>query len=380
MTKKILWLVAMLCISLPAFSQTKTDSTKVSADEEPPLDFSQFSGDADVSTETIKDGVKRYCTAKIFGISPTKLVSVSYDYQFGYKMTTDKVQIPNTSLEQAETKNVSATHGLRLAANFPIISKNSITVNLGATYWETHYDFQNPDKVVSPLFKSLDHTALRSTGINLTVFKPLNEKNFILVQTSHDLNGDYHLSEFQSLGLAKHSLMAIFGWKKHDRLQFGFGAARTYRVGALNYIPVVLYNFTAENRKWGIEAVFPARVHYRRSFSPRSLLLFGYELEGNSYYLRNRGNVFGNEPTTNKPYDDLELRRSELRIRMVYETSLYQFIWLSVQAGYRYNWRNSYNIDRGDGFRSFFANDPYTFTNTVTNPLYFSVGINLVSP
>jgi hypothetical protein len=142
----------------------------------------------------------------------------------------------------------------------------------------------------------------------------------------------------------------------------------------------VLYNYTSENRKWGIEAVFPARVHYRRSFSPRSLLLFGYELEGNSYYLRNRGNQFGNDPDTSAPYNNLELRRSELRIRMIYETSLYQFIWLSVQAGYRYNWRNSYNIDKKDMYRSFTSDAPYTFTNSVTNPLYFQLSLNLVSP
>jgi hypothetical protein len=366
--KKIFVTAAMVsCLGMAtAYAQTTADST-AAAGSEPEMDFSQFAGDIEEAT-----GVKRYCTSKIFGISPTKLVSVGYDYQLGYDMTS------NTGGGSSEnTRKVSATHGLRLLANFPIISHNKITVNLGATYMETNYNFENPATLTSGLTKSLNASALRSTGVNLTVFKPLNEKNFILLQTSHDLNGDYRLDEWQSLGYVRHSVLGVFGWKKHDRLQFGFGAARTYRVGALNYIPVVLYNYTSENRKWGVEAVFPARAHYRRSFSPRSLLMLGYELEGHTYRLQNRDQVFNADGKTHR---DLELKRSELRLRVIYERSLYDFIWLSVQAGYRYNWRNSYNIDHGDAFRSFFSNDPYVFTNSVTNPLYFNVSINLVSP
>ncbi len=381
MRKQLLFFVTALGMSMSVLAQTKADSTKTT-DEEPPMDFSQFGGDMAVSTGTLNDGVKRYCTSKVFGISPTKLLSLGYDYQAGFDMKANvAANPPNANLDTySETQKVSSMHGVRFIANFPVISKNSLTVNLGATYMESNYQFANPaSEMKSGLTRSLNSTALRSTGINITVFKPLNEKNFLLLQTSHDLNGDYRLGEFQTLGLVKHSALAVFGWKKHDRLQWGIGFGRTYRVGALNYIPIILYNYTSENRKWGVEAVFPAKVAYRRSFSPRSILLFGYELEGNSYALRNRAidrNYAFGEPMAH----DLELRRSEMRIRITYERALYQFVWLSVQAGYRYNWRNSYNIDMGDSFRSFFSNAPYHYTNSVANPLYFQIGINLVSP
>lgn len=380
MKKQLLMFAIAFGISLPMLAQTKTDSTKV--EEEPPMDFSQFGGEMEESTEALKDGVKRYCTSKVFGISPTKLISLSYDYQLGFDMKANTMANPATSDKDTydETQRVSSMHGLRFIANFPVISKNSLTVNLGATYFESNYQFEkSASEMKSGLTRSLNAAALRSTGINITVFKPLNEKHFLLFQTSHDLNGDYRLSEFQSLNLLKHSALAVFGWKKHDRLQWGLGVSRTYRVGALNYIPVILYNYTSENRKWGVEAVFPARAAYRRSFSPRSLMLIGYELEGNSYALRNR--QIDNTPAFGAPMPhDLELRRSEMRIRITYERALSQFIWLSVQAGYRYNWRNSYNIDKHDSFRSFFSNDPYHYSNVVTNPLYFNIGINLVSP
>jgi hypothetical protein len=376
MNKPLLLFVLLCSFSFGSLAQTKTDSTKT--EEEPPMDFSQFGGDMEVSTEALKDGVKRYCTSKVFGISPTKLVSLSYDFQGAFDMQTNTKSGNLTTYD--ETQRVSSMHGVRFIANFPVISKNSLTLNVGATYMESNYSFVNsPAQMKSGLTKSLSNTALRSTGINFTIFKPLNEKHFLLFQTSHDLNGDYRLTEYDDFSLVKHSALAVFGWKKHDRLQIGVGVSRTYRVGALNYIPIILYNYTSENRKWGVEAVFPAKVAYRRSFSPRSILLFGYELEGNSYALRNRN--IDNNPAfgTSMPHD-LELRRSEMRIRFTYERALYQFIWLSVQAGYRYNWRNSYNIDMGDSFRSFFSNDPYHYTNTVTNPMYFQIGINLVSP
>jgi hypothetical protein len=71
--KKLTLFIIALGLSFSVVAQTKTDSTKT-ADKEPPLDFSQFGGDMEVSNATLNDGVNRYCTSKVFGISPTKLI------------------------------------------------------------------------------------------------------------------------------------------------------------------------------------------------------------------------------------------------------------------------------------------------------------------
>jgi hypothetical protein len=348
--------------TITGFSQT---DTLQNAEEE--MDFSQFAGDAEVSTAKLDDGVKRFCTSKITGISPTKLISLGYDFQSPYTLTT------NEKLPNALESSIQATHGLRLAANFPVISRNAITINLGLTYLESNYALASGPS--NPLAYSLDQSALRSTGLNLTIFKPLNEKHFILVNSSHDLNGDYRLNEWQNPKYIKHSVLAVFGWKKHDRRQFGIGVARTYRVGEVNYIPVILYNYTSRNGKWGIESFLPARFHYRRTFSPRSMLFAGFELEGNSYRLRNRDGAFNSSTNT---YSNLELRRSELRFRLVYERSLYKFLWISIQAGYRYNY--SFNVDDGEFFRGFFGEQTYVMENKLSNPFYTNISLNLVSP
>jgi hypothetical protein len=156
----------------------------------------------------------------------------------------------------------------------------------------------------------------------------------------------------------------------------GVGLSRTYRPGALGLIPLVLFNHTFENRKWGVESLFPARLAFRRSFNPRNLLLLGYELEGNSYSIINSTPPFA--PFFNPAYNDLELRRSEIRARIGFEKAITDFMWVTAQFGYRINY--NFNIDQGDIFRLIGSDKPYYMENTLTNAIYFQVGINLVSP
>jgi hypothetical protein len=118
----------------------------------------------------------------------------------------------------------------------------------------------------------------------------------------------------------------------------------------------------------------PARAHIRKSLSARNILLFGYELEGNSFRVL-RDDV-------NNPLG-YELRRGELRFRAVWETSMYQFIWMSLQAGYRYGY--SFNMDNfapsdNEFFRGFFGDQPYAQENEFKGTWYAQLSVNLVSP
>lgn len=142
------------------------------------------------------------------------------------------------------------------------------------------------------------------------------------------------------------------------------GVTRTYRAGQVLHIPAILYNQTF-NSKWGIEALLPARLNVRRNFGTTSMLMFGYEIEGNAYHLT----------PMRTGETDLFVRRGELKPRITYERQLSGFIWLSAQAGWRYNWRfDAYNTQNP------VKNEKATFANTLGNPLYFNVSINLVSP
>ena len=330
------------------------------------------------------EGAKRFCSPKIEGLSPAKLISFGYDYQFGYQMSADtlrSIQMPANYNLNPQTGEVLRSHGMRLGFNIPVISQTNLVWQLGANYWEQRYDFKDPQNLQNPLLKTLSEHGLRTMGINTTVFKPFNDKYFMLFQGSADYSGNYSLKSMMPLNYLKYSAALIFGKRPTELKQWGVGVARTYRVGEINYIPVVLFNSTDQANKWGTEILFPARAHVRRTINSRNMLFAGYELEGQSYRLWNTASVDGYDMQA----DELEVRRGEIRLRLIYEFALKDFIWMSVQAGYRINYR--FDVDRliggEENYRAFGLIEdtpPYVMLNRLTNPLYVNISINLVSP
>ena len=299
--------------------------------------------------------VKTYCTQKVLWISPTQLISVGYEAQMPFSFSSNG----------GPENEVNKFRGLRLAFNAPVISRTNFILNLGLTYWDTNVGFEN---AADPGLQRSLEKGLRTTGLNATVFKPLNDKHFIILQGNYDVSGNY--TGFDDLDIGKSSTFSgigIFGWKRDENTMFGVGVTRTYRAGQLLHIPAIYYNQTF-NDKWGIESVVPARIQVRRNFGTTGLLMLGYEIEGNAFYLNDFPVVINNN-------QDVFIRRGELKPRITYQRQVKNFIWLAAQAGLRYNWRF-------DGF----ANQNPTgdnvpiFTNTLGNPLYFNVSLNLVSP
>jgi hypothetical protein len=121
-----------------------------------------------------------------------------------------------------------------------------------------------------------------------------------------------------------------------------------------------------------LEILLPARAHLRYNFSPQSILLGGFEIEGNSYQISKNELAFVN--TNGGAIDQLELRRSELKFRLMYEQKITGFVWLSVQAGwlmnYKFNFSEGRTSDRGE----------FVYESKLGNPLYAGISLNLVSP
>ncbi len=329
--------ILLLSLSVLAFKAAAQQDTTVVDD------FSNY-GDADTKV------TKSYCNQKVNFLSPSKLISVGFERQEAF----DWHSTANTNHAH---NHVNAAQGVRLMYSTPVISRTDMILNLSISHWETRYNAKNAT-TNDNLLNTLDSRGLRSTSLQATYFKPLNEKNFLLFQAQADVNGDFQkLSEISSNSLT-YSGVAIYGWKKSDNLMWGVGAARTYRLGQLIYVPVILWNKTF-NAKWGVEALFPARAMVRRNFGTTSLLSLGYELEGNVYHLNNIG----------------FLRRGEVKPRLTYERQLKNFIWLTAQAGLRINQR----------FDIYATQNPTTdeqarIKNEIGNPFFFNIGIHLVSP
>ncbi|MFN6945913.1 MAG: DUF6268 family outer membrane beta-barrel protein [Cytophagaceae bacterium] len=367
MKKHLILLVSLLLLSIQLYAQDEPLE-----DDDDDEDYSMYE-DFDAASG---QAARRFAHPKIFGLTPAKLVSVQYDLMGGSNLTSDSL-FPYPQ----ETTKIRATHGLRIFANLPVISHNRLLVNIGGSYIRTNYIMEDHNH---PLARVLNENGLTSMGLNTTIFKPLDEKRFLMGYLAGDLNGDYSLRNIQSPRHTRLTWVAMYGKRVHDRLQFAFGATQSYRAGEVNYFPVILYNYTSENRKWGIEALLPARAHFRRTFNTRNILLLGFELEGQTYRLNDPKNRFPDRnvlPAGHMPHYDpnnLELRRSEIRLRAVYEKAITDFIWVSGQFGYVINYR--FDVDSGNFFRGFFGDQPYVMQNRLRNPLYFNISLNLVSP
>ena len=380
MTHSKILLLGLCLFSPMGWTQAQTVDSSRTPQATEDEDFSMYD-----QVDFADQSARRYCSPKIEGLSPAKLISIGYDYQGGYGLGAGA--FTNKASDYSWTPdsvNVLNSRGLRLGFNIPVVSRTNLVWQMGANYWEQRYAIEGlngePSNSSHPLIQSLQENGLRTLGVNTTLFKPLDDRRFLLFQGSADLNGDFSLPGLMPLKYLKYSAALIYGIRPNEKKQWGLGIARTYRVGELNYIPVFLFNWTDRSNKWGSEILFPARAHVRYTFNPRNMLFGGFELEGQSYRLWDSPSLM----SYNLRGEDLEIRRGEIRLRAMYEFSLKDFVWMSVQAGYRINYR--YEVDRlVDGreiYRAFglLSDAPYVMENRLGNPLYFQVSVNLVSP
>jgi hypothetical protein len=173
------------------------------------------------------EGSKRYCSPKIEGLSPAKLISIGYDYQMGYHMNADTIRSLKQPYSMPDSAHVMTSNGLRFGCNIPVISRTDLVWQMGANYWEQRYKFEQPDQLQNPMLRSLSENGLRTMGINTTVFKPLNDVKFLLFQGSADLSGDYQFGKFMPLKYTKYSAALIYGKRTSEKKQWGVGVART---------------------------------------------------------------------------------------------------------------------------------------------------------
>lgn len=334
-------LIAFLA-TIPFCVNAQTDSTET-------IDYSQF-GDA--------EGVKRFCTQKVLNQSPQRVISVGYEYQGSFHMPDVRISSALSALRDVHVNHLSA---LRAQVNVPVISNTKLIWQLGANYWGSRYAIKNPTNTF--FGNELDQHSMISTGLNTTIFKPLNEKNFLIVQASADMNGVFEKAVDINGKAFTYSGTAIYGWKTSEKNMIGTGIARTYRAGRLMYVPVLFWNKTFNDR-WGMELLLPARGHVRYNFSTSSILQAGFELEGNQFWMQ--------EPSMNRP---VFVQRGELKPRIMWDKKISGFIWFNAQVGMRSNWRfdvmNEYNASK-ETMRY--------FSSKLGNPMYFTFGIQLVTP
>jgi hypothetical protein len=253
-------------------------------------------------------------------------------------------------------------NAIRAQVNVPVISTNKIIWQMGVNYWSSQFNVTNP--TVNDFATALDKTALLTAGINTTVFKPLNEKNFLIFQASTDVNGLFENANAIQDKAITLSATIIYGWKTSEKNMIGTGLARTYRAGQLMHLPVLFWNKTF-NDKWGMELLLPARGFVRYNFSTTNMLQAGFELEGNQFLMQ----------LPNTMSKNTYIQRGEVKPRIMWDKKLTGFLWINAQAGLRYNYRFDV-VNRYDAKEE----SQRYFTSNLGNPLFFNISLNFVSP
>lgn len=295
--------------------------------------------------------VKRYATNKVLFTTPNRFISLAYEQQGAHAISSPQfVQGP---------RRFRGAGGPRIAISAPLISRVRGILNVAATYWRTAY--QGVDAFPDVLYNQLNDRGLHHTTLGATLFKPLNETNFLILQATADAAFSNTKGTSINGKALTYSGTAVYGWKRSDSLMLGLGLARTYRLGRLIHVPVLLYNRTFNDR-WGVEMLLPARAAVRRNFNTKTLATLGYELEGTQYLM-----------TSITPGKDQFLQRGEIKPRINIERNLRGFWWLSLQAGVRVNGRFVV-VDRYGG-----KEKHEVVTTNPGTPFYINLSLNLVS-
>jgi hypothetical protein len=363
MIKKYTFFLGLLVLS--ASVKAQTDSSETGND----FDFSDF--------ELASPAEKAFCTNKVLGQTPTSLIGVFYNFQGNHELNSLIVE------ENLDSRTeIQSAHEVSFIGNFPLLSRNNILINLNAIYQQQSYLVKNNESD-NPFNQTIENDVLRRSALVFTLFKPLNDRTFLLGQLGVEMDGNYS-ADNMNFADPLVSAALLYGWKPSDRLMYGFGVSRTYLGGALNYFPVVYYYHTFAGEKWGIEALLPSRAMIRYRFNSQKIISAGYSIQGASYGITNfneraqNSSLAASSPSLLNA-QDVQLRRSGIRAGLRYQQALSGFIWLSVEAGYRINY--SYNVDQGGDFlRLIGSDDPFLMENDLTNPVYFTIGLSYVSP
>ncbi len=321
---------------------------------------------------------QKYCKARIDGMSPNKILSIGWDREFAQDLKSSPLGSyqDDEAVQYTEKYSFKKVSGARFSLKLPLINKPKRVWLIGFNYLEANLEVipDKTEKISNSLNSSFggELNKLRSTGMNTSFFQPLSAKTFVTFLASVDLNGDAGLKNIGPLKYAKLTMAALYGKRPHDRKNWAIGLSRGYQGGIATILPLIMYNYTAPNMKWGLEFLIPTRAWYRYNFNKNNLLRAGFELEGASYRLLN----------TNSSLNHMELRKGQLRLKLEYQRKIYGPVWASVQTGYAniLNYNLDYlGSDKNDFHRGIFGKDKYALLNKLSNFMFINFSLNVVT-
>ncbi|WP_400193284.1 hypothetical protein [Hymenobacter sp. B81] len=305
---------------------------------------------------------QEFATPSVIGMGPSKGLVVQYQRmpRFGVNSNAQVVGLRDYATEA--DKNAR----LVIKGYIPLLNNPHLKLIMGINYEREEFQFRNPPSDYE-LYDNIENKGLKTLGAQLAVIRPVNEVNWYIFRAKGELSGDYQSSALGLKDYLRFSSEFLYGWKRSPQFSWGVGLQLGYTFGRQSIYPAVLYNRTF-NPRWGIEAIFPARVTLRYNASPTSLFYVGYSVDGFNYIIKlrkplQRTGASGQPEPGTVALRTLELRETEVKFRARWERPIFDFLWLGAEAGYRYNHAfdafDRTNADREKIIDSKLAGAPY---------------------
>lgn len=235
--------------------------------------------------------------------------------------------------------------------NLPLVMKKKTNVFLGLRYQQEEFEFRNIQFNRYPVYQRLEDRSLKSAGLRLYIQRKLDNNQQIMLRIGGDLNGDVIKAHHHYL---KHSYTFIYTKQKNEFTKIGGGLAFGYDMGVPLIYPLFIYEHYF-NPHFSMELALPKSVNFAYRPNDKCGLNLGLEVRGASYHLENE---------VLPEYEQVELRKSELRLAFRLERQIYDFIWFGAEIGGTQNLnlflsepykRRRESIIQANGFQAVFA-------------------------
>jgi len=275
---------------------------------------------------------QEFATPSVVGMGPSRGLIFHYERMPTFKVDSDARVVGLSDYSANAEKNAR----LVIKGYIPMLNNPHLKLILGVNYEREEFQFRGSPTNYE-LYDNLENKGLKTIGTQLAVIRPVNAVNWYIFRVKGELSGDYTSRELNVADYLRVSAEFLYGWKRSPTFSWGVGVQLGYTFGRLSPYPAVLYNRTF-NSRWGVEAIFPARVTARYNVSPRSLLFAGYTVDGFNYIVKLRTPLVRQGQTDKVALQTLELRETEVKLRGRWEREIYDFLWFGVEGGYRYNY------------------------------------------
>ena len=299
---------------------------------------------------------QQFANPSVLGMGPSKGIIIRYERMPTFRVSAAG-EVPGVGNYETEaTKNARLT----IKGYIPAWNRPHLKIIVGLNYDREEFQFRTVPNNYE-LFDNIENKGLKSTGAQVAIIRPVDAVHWYLARVKGELAGDFNSqSDLRTTNYLRYSAEAFYGWKRSPRFSWGLGFQYGYTFGRLSFYPAIIYNRTFNDR-WGLEALFPARVTGRYNASERSIFYAGYSVDGFNYIVALRQELpLG---PGKQPLRSLELRETEVKFRLRWERELLSFLWLGAEGGYRYNYAfdafDRINADRDRIIRTKLGGAPY---------------------